>query len=251
MNATEESRTTINNWVSDQTEGRIKDLIPRGAIDQLTRLVLTNAIYFNAAWQHSFEKNSTSNDTFHLLTGNEVSVPMMRQTESFRYTAGNDFQAVELPYDGRELSMLIIVPDTGQFKTFESTLSTKRINEIIKQLSYGRVALTMPKFEFDFNIGLKEKLKTMGMPLAFSGQADFSGMDGNNDLYITDVLHKAFVAVDESGTEAAAATVVIVGATAMPAQPVEMTVDRPFIFMIRDVKTGSILFLGRVLNPAK
>ncbi|MDD5312069.1 MAG: serpin family protein [Dehalococcoidia bacterium] len=251
MNATEESRININNWVSAQTEGKIKDLIPRGAIDQLTRLVLTNAIYFNAAWQHSFEKNSTTNDIFHLLTGNDISVPMMRQTESFRYTGGNDFQAVELPYDGRELSMLIIVPEPGQFKTFESSLTMDRLNAIIKQLSHGRVALTMPKFEFDFSLGLKEKLKTMGMPLAFSGQADFSGMDGKRDLYITDVLHKAFVSVDESGTEAAAATAVIVGATAMPEQPVEITIDHPFIFMIRDIKTGSILFLGRVLNPAK
>ncbi|MCX6004665.1 MAG: serpin family protein [Chloroflexi bacterium] len=251
MNATEEARSTINNWVSDQTEGRIKDLIPRGAIDKLTALVLTNAIYFNAAWQHPFEKNLTANGTFHLLTGDTILAPMMKQTESFAYMDGITYQAVELPYDGRELAVLILMPESGQFKVFESSLNADRLNGIIKTLSYKRVALTMPKFEFDSSLSLKEKLARMGMPLAFSDQADFSGMDGKRDLLITDVLHKAFVSVDESGTEAAAATAVVIGATAMPAQPVEMTVDHPFIFVIRDIKTGTILFVGRVLNPAK
>jgi serpin B len=208
MNAPEASRITINDWVSDQTEGKIEDLIPQGAIDALTRLVLTNAIYFNAAWQFPFNEDMTDNGAFHLLDGGEVNVPMMIQTESFGYAKGDGYQAVELPYDGRELSMV----------------------------------------ESDFS--LTDTLAAMGMPVAFSPAADFSGMTGNRDLAITDVLHKAFVAVDEAGTEAAAATAVIMGESAAPELPVEVTLDSPFIFLIRDIGTGAILFVGRLVNPS-
>lgn len=249
MGAAEPSRITINNWVSDQTEGKIKDLIPQGAIDAMTRLVLTNAIYFNAAWQYPFQKDVTSNGTFHLLGGGEVTVPMMRQTESFGYAEGNDYQAVELPYDGRELSMLILLPQSGQFTAFEKSLDAKRANGIIQALSPKQIALTMPKFEFTSSFSLKKTLSSMGMPIAFTEDADFSGMTGKRDLFISDVIHKAFVSVDEEGTEAAAATAVIMVATAMPASPIEVTIDRPFIFLIRDIETGTILFIGRVLNP--
>jgi len=250
INETEPSRIIINDWVSDETEGRIEDLIPQGTITQMTRLVLTNAIYFNAAWQYPFEEDATSPDVFYLLSGEEVTVPMMEQQESFSYTEGDNYQAVELPYDGQELSMVIILPDFGQFETFEEAIDYQNIKGIIESLERREVRLTMPKFEFDSSFGLKKTLTEMGMPVAFSAGADFSGMTGNKNLFISDVIHKAFVSVDEAGTEAAAATAVIMELTAMPEMPVEVTLNRPFIFLIRDIETGAILFVGRVMSPA-
>jgi len=180
----------------------------------------------------------------------EVTVPMMQQTESFRYAEGDGYQAVELPYDGQELSMVILLPKAGQFNTFEELLDAESVEAIIGNLEMHEVALTMPKFEYESSFGLKEALSTLGMRVAFTGDADFSGMNGKRDLLIQDVLHKAFVSVDEAGTEAAAATAVIVGLTSIPAQPIEVKIDRPFIFLIRDIPTGSTIFVGRVLNPA-
>ena len=247
----EPSRITINDWVSDQTEDKIKDLIPQGAIDPLTRLVLTNAIYFNAAWQYPFPEAATSDGDFRLLDGNTISVPLMHITESFSYAQGDGYQAVDLPYDGGELSMLVLLPDTGQFATFEKELAAERFAAILGEMESRQVALGLPKFEYTSEFNLNAVLASMGMPQAFSDMADFSGMTGDRDLYISDVIHKAFVAVDEAGTEAAAATAVIMRATAMPAEPVVLAVDRPFVFLIRDIKTGAILFVGRVLDPAK
>jgi serpin B len=250
MTETEESRLTINRWVSDQTEGRIEDLIPPGAVDALTRLVLTNAIYFNAAWEYPFDEDMTADGPFYLLDGGQVTVPMMRQTESFGYTGGEGYQAVELLYDGGELSMVILLPTSGNFEAFEEGLQAQQVCDIISALQLTLVTLTMPQFEFESEFSLKDTLAEMGMPIAFSGDADFSGMTGNRELFISEVVHKAFVAVDEAGTEAAAATAVIVGETSVPGEPpVEVTIDRPFIFLIRDIETGAILFVGRVLNP--
>lgn len=250
INETEPSRLTINKWVSDQTEGKIRDLVPQGAINQLTRLVLTNAVYFNAAWQYPFEKGATADGLFHLLSGGDITVPMMKQTKTFRYTEGTDYQAVELPYDGQELSMVILLPKDGQFSTFEKKLDAALVKAIIGNLETAEVFLTMPKFEYESSFSLKEALSTLGMQVAFTADADFSGMDGKRDLFIQAVLHKAFVSIDEAGTEAAAATAVIMGRTAMPSQSVEVRIDRPFIFLIRDIATGSIIFVGRVLNPS-
>jgi len=249
INAPEESRITINDWVSEQTEDRIKDLIPEGAIDALTRLVLTNAIYFNAAWQFPFNKELTTNSSFHLLNGEQVIVPMMVQTESLGYFKGDSYQAVEMPYDGREISMVILLPDDGQFENYENSIDRKMLEDIVSSLLYQQVNLTIPKFEFESEFSLKKALTAMGMPVAFSADADFSGMTGNRDLAIDDVLHKAFVSVDEAGTEAAAATAVIMTLTAVPAPPLVVTIDRPFIFLIRDIETDTILFIGRILNP--
>jgi serpin B len=246
---TEASRLAINDWVSKQTEGRIKDLIPQGAIDALTRLVLTNAIYFNAAWEHSFDKKMTADGPFYLLDGEQVIVPMMKQTESFGYTEGEGYQAVELQYDGGELSMVILLPEAGKVEAFEEGLQSQQVDAIINDMQNIQVALTMPRFEFDSEFRLKDTLAGMGMPIAFSSAADLSGMTGKRELAISDVVHKAFVAVDEAGTEAAAATAVIVGLTAVPEPLVEVTINRPFIFLIRDIETGAILFVGRVLNP--
>jgi serpin B len=249
INETEKSRITINDWVSDETEGRIQDLIPQGQLDSATRLVLTNAIYFNAAWQYRFEKSTTSDSAFHLLNGQDINVPMMRQTESFGYTTGDGYQAVELQYDGGELSMVILLPDPGEYDSFEDQLNVENTNEIINRLQYTQVALAMPKFEFESEFKMKDTLSRMGMPVAFSPSADFSGMTGGKDLYIDQVIHKAFVSVDEAGTEAAAATAVDMKLTSMPAEPVNVTIDHPFIFLIRDIETGTILFVGRVMNP--
>lgn len=247
--APEDARKAINKWVSDRTEGKIRDLIPQGAIDTLTRLVLANAIYFNAAWMHTFEKSATQDGPFYLLDGSQVTAPMMRQNERFPYFAGKGVQAVELPYDGGEVSMVLLVPDRGAFSAFEEALSAEVVADILARMEQISVNLAMPRFKYDATLSLADTLRAMGMPEAFSANADFSGMDGTRNLAITDVFHKAFVAVDEAGTEAAAATAVIIGLTAMPASPVDLTVDRPFIFLIRDIQTGAILFVGRVLNP--
>jgi len=247
--APESSRQIINKWVEDQTEQRIKDLIPVGDIDRMTRLVLTNAIYFNAAWADNFEKSMTQPAPFHLLEGQTVDVPMMRQTERLGYAAGDGYQAVSLPYDGRELEMVVLLPDAGMFAEFEKSLDADKAGSIIKAIMPRQVALSMPRFKFESEFSLGKLLSSMGMPTAFSSQADFSGMTGNLELSISEVIHKAFVGVDEAGTEAAAATAVIVRATAMPTTPLEVTVDRPFIFLIRDIQTGSLIFVGRVINP--
>jgi serpin B len=193
----------------------------------------------------------TADGPFYLLNGGQVTVPMMRQTESFGYAKGEGYQAVELPYDGNELSMVILLPASGKFEAFEEGLQAQQVDAIINGLQNTQVTLTMPQFKFESQFGLKDTLAEMGMRDAFSpSDADFSGMTGNPELFISDVVHKAFVAVDEAGTEAAAATAVIVGTTSVPEPSVEVTIDRPFIFLIRDIETGAILFIGRVLNPA-
>jgi serpin B len=248
----EQSRVTINDWVSNQTEGRIEDLIPPGMIDALTRLVLTNAIYFNAAWENPFDEDRTADGPFYLVDGGQVTVPMMKQTNLFGYARGNGYQAVELPYDGDEFSMVILLPASGNFRAFEEGLRSGQVGATITHLQSTKVSLTMPQFGFDSAFELKDTLSAMGMGDAFVfGDADFSGMTGNRELYISAVVHKAFVSVDEAGTEADAATAVIVpaGSSGSEPPPVKVTIDRPFIFLIRDIETGAILFVGRVLNP--
>jgi serpin B len=251
FSAAEESRQTINAWVSDQTESRIKDLIAKGALDAATRLVLTNAIYFNAAWADAFSPDQTRDGTFNLLDGGKMTVPMMNRTAFFSYAKGEGYQAVALPYDKRELSMLIIMPAAGQWNTFERTLDANRVEGIVKSLESKRVVLSMPKFKVEATFQLAEALRGLGMRDAFEpGLADFSGMDGTRSLFIGQVIHKSFVAVDEAGTEAAAATAVILPASAPIEQPVVLNLDHPFVFLIRDNATGAILFVGRVINPA-
>jgi serpin B len=178
-------------------------------------------------------------------------VPMMHQGSSFGYARGSGYQAVELPYDGDELSMVILLPASGKFAAFEQALQAQKVSDIIEGLQSKLVDLTMPRFEFDSQFSLKDTLTDMGMTDAFSpDDADFSGMTRDGELFISDVVHKAFVSVDEAGTEAAAATAVVIPAGASFEPPVEVTVDRPFIFLIRDIETGAILFIGRVLDPA-
>jgi len=183
-----------------------------------------------------------------------VTVPLMLRRASFGYAAGDNYQAVELPYDGRELSMVILLPAEGHFGEFEDSLDFQQVDGIINELTRTDVNLRMPKFEFDSSFRLAKALSALGMRDAFLlGSADFSGMTGNRDLFIGEVIHKAFVSVDEEGTEAAAATAVIMPTSAPPQEEefIIVIVDRPFIFLIRDIETGAILFLGRVVNPSE
>lgn len=244
------ARETINAWVEAQTEGRIADLIPSGALDALTRLVITNAIYFNAAWASPFEAARTRREAFYRLDGRVIETPMMRQTTSLGYARASDAQAVELPYDGHELSMVIVLPDADQFANWEQTLSVDRLNRLVTKLRRQRVALTMPSFETTSKLSLSQALRALGMTTAFSDRADFSGMTGQRNLHISDAIHQAFVSVDEAGTEAAAATAVMVSLAAMmPEKAVELRIDRPFFLLIRDIETGEWLFMGRILDP--
>jgi serpin B len=247
--APEASRQTINEWVSDQTEKKIQDLLAQGAITPETRLVLTNAIYFNALWLFEFSESQTRAADFHLLEGDTVTVEMMHQMGLFAYARGEGYQAVELPYRGSKMSMLVILPDEGFFESFERSLDGARIRQILAELSHTGMTLDMPRFEYESSLSLAEVLMVMGMPAAFGPDADFSGIDGGRSLFISDVVHKAFVSVDEEGTEAAAATAVVMP-TGAPLSEIELTLDRPFIFTIMDRASGAILFVGRVLDPS-
>ena len=250
IEAPKESRSTINNWVADQTEDRIKDLIPQGGISPKTRLVLTNAIYFYGAWLFPFDEEATAEGSFYLLDGSSVEVPMMtqdRESQSLGYVDGDGYQALEMFYDGLEVSMIVLLPDPGEFSRFEDSLDAGLVGQVIRDMESSPIVLMMPRFEFESESSLKDTLSEMGMPDAF-GPADFSGINGSKDLFIDAVVHKAFVLVDETGTEAAAATVVVFLTAAGP-PPIEVTVDRPFIFLIRDIATDAILFVGRVVDP--
>lgn len=251
IQAPEESRQIINQWVSDQTQEKIQDLIPEGAIDVDTRLVLSNAIYFKANWMEPFEESLTEDGIFHGLNGEEINVPLMSlgSDASIPYYKGDGFQAVALPYLGGQVSMLVLIPDEGSFQDFEEGFSSLVLDQIVSEMVYTPVQLIFPKFEFETEISLADTLAAMGMPQAFSGAADFSGMTGDKDLFISDVFHKAYIGVDEEGTEAAAATAVVMKLTAAPENPLQLTVDRPFLFAIRDHQTNSILFMGRVVSP--
>ena len=246
--APEESRAIINDWVSEETQDKIRDLLLPGAVNRLTRLVLTNAIYFNASWQWPFDKRLTRELPFHLAGGGMVEAPMMTETsrDFYGYVKGNGYQAVDVPYSSGELSMTILLPDQGTFGEFEASLNAQLLERIFDGIEIGNITLTMPLFELESEFSLDQTLAEMGMPDAFGAGADFSGMTGTRELWISEAVHKAFVSVDEEGTEAAAATAVVFEESG----PLLVTVDRPFIFLIRDGATGTILFLGRVVNPA-
>ncbi len=247
----EQARATVNDWVSDQTEGRIQNIIPPGTIDTLTRLVLANAISFKADWRHPFPADNTRDDTFFLRDGSPVTVPMMFQTETFGYAQDDDYQAVALPYTGAA-EMVLLLPTPGTYAAFEANLDAERVQNMVTRLEQRKVALTMPVFRFETMLDLTDLLASLGMSAAFTpGEADFSGMDGTRELFLSAAFHKAFVAVDEQGTEAAAASAVVGGVTSVedPEEPVRVTLDRPFIFFIREQTTGTVLFVGRVDNP--
>jgi serpin B len=228
-------------------------LIPPGVIDDMTRLVLTNAIYFKAAWLSKFEPTVTQDGPFTLLDGSQVTVPLMVQQSTYAHTSGEGYQAVMLPYEGSRMAMVILLPDRENFAAFEDALDADQFAEIAASMTPGEVVLTLPRFEITSEFSLRDALTALGMTDAFDpALADFTGMaDTDDDLYISAVIHKAFVKVDETGTEAAAATAVVVGVTSAPMEPpLDIRVDHPFIYAIYDLDSRSILFLGRVLNPA-
>lgn len=248
VHAPDEARGIINGWVAERTEDRIKDILPEGALGPSTRLVLTNAIYFNAAWQFPFEEEETTPGSFTLADGSTVSVPMMANHAQVRYGEGDGYEALELPYDGGELSMVLVLP--SELGTFEAGLDQARLDGVLASLGSRSVTMTLPRFKIVSTLDLAPPLEDLGMPAAFSDGADFSGIDGQGGLFITDVLHKAFVSVNEAGTEAAAATAVVIGETSAP-EPATIRFDRPFLFVIRDRATSAILFVGRVADPSR
>lgn len=248
------ARKAINDWVEEKTNKKIVDLIPAGILNHETRLVLTNAVYFNARWEHEFSKESTSDQPFHVSMDKTTSVPTMRQTAHFGYAETDDLQAIDMPYAGHDTSMLILLPKAGDgLGAMEKNLSAKQLAQVLQSIQYRRIDLSLPRFKIEQSAALSQVLQALGMKLAFDAdKADFSGMCTAEPLYIGEVLHKAFVRVDEEGTEAAAATAVMMGAGAamIREEPLRVQVDRPFVFVIRDQKTGEILFMGRVMNPA-
>jgi serpin B len=244
----EAARQVINGWVEQQTNSKIRDLFPAGSIDQNTRLVLANAIYFKGLWARQFDRSQTTDAAFHLSASEVVSVPTMRREDKFRLARAEGVQMLELPYKGEDLSMLILLPDRiDGLADLEAGLSPERLRALLDGLSEHEVPVKLPRFKIASKFELPRVLSTMGMPSAFApGEADFSAMDGRRDLYISAAYHQAFVEVNEEGTEAAAATGIGVGITSVPPS---FTADHPFLFLIRDNVTGSILFLGRVADP--
>jgi serpin B len=252
----EPARVQINDWVADQTKQKILNLIPRGVITPRTRLVLTNAIYFKSNWADTFSERATRDEAFKLSAGRGVQTPMMRRQGRYGYLETPAFQALELPYRFGELSMVVLLPrETDGLPALEKRLTAKSLTKWLADLRRETVRVTLPKFKFTSQFRLPAVLRAMGMVEAFdAGRANFSGMTTMEKLFISDVIHKAFVAVDEKGTEAAAATAVIMALKAAmprPVQPKVFRADHPFVFLIRHRATGSVLFLGRVADPKK
>jgi len=248
----EGARIKINDWVSRETKEKIKDILQPGDITKLTRLVITNAIYFKGKWLTEFDKEFTRDEDFYLINGQKTKVKMMYQENRFNYYENDDLQLLEMPYKGDKVSMVIILPKTGKFVTVENMMDEKKLQEWLKNAMKTKVKVYIPRFKFTQMFGLSEDLSKMGMEDAFDeNKADFSGINGRkNDLYISKVIHKAFVEVNEEGTEAAAATAVILDTKALIEELV-FKADHPFIFFIRDKEAGSILFMGRVMDPNK
>jgi serpin B len=251
------SRIIINTWVADQTNQRIKDLIAQGVITQDTRLVLTNAIYFLADWLYRFDATLTKDEAFTKLDNGTITAPLMQLGESgkkvtMNYVRSGVVRAIDLPYKGDRLCMTVLLPDKGLFPAFESTINADSINAMVQAMdSTDLPPVRLPKFTFTTgSVSLVPALKSLGMTDAFDdSKADLSGIDGRRDLVVTDVIHKAFISVDEKGTEAAAATAVVIGVTSVPVDPPSFIADRPFMFIIRDRLTGVILFMGRIVDP--
>jgi serpin B len=248
VKAAEAARVAINGWVAGQTEQRITDLLAQGDVDEMTRLVLVNAIYLKAAWQTAFDEGATAPAPFTRLDATVVDVPLMHTSGQLPYAAGAGWQAVELPYVGGKLSMVVIVPD--DLAALEKTLDAPALAGIVDGLSSREVILAMPKFGTESKLELGPVLAALGMPTAFTDAADFSGISKETSLQISAVIHQANIDVDEKGTEAAAATAVVIRATGMAAEPVTLTVDRPFLFALRDAESGAVLFLGRIADPS-
>ena len=256
-NSPDGAAAAINQWVDEATQGKIKKLISRESITDDTSLVVTNAVYFKGDWEDQFRKEDTSDQPFYLLDGLVVQVPMLYQSNNYSYRLGEGYQAVELPYTSG-FSMLVVMPDEGTFAAFEESLTGERLQAITTSLGGGTVYLKMPRFKLEYDFSAKEGLKALGLNEAFDRkQADFRPIAERlfglpiEELWIEDAVQKAFVEVNEEGSEAAAVTAFVGGGipTSSPPPPVEITIDRPFIFLLRHSQTGAVLFMGRVLNP--
>jgi serpin B len=249
---TEKSRQIINHWVEEKTKEKIKELIPPGGVDYLTTLVLTNAIYFKGEWKTKFDKKDTEQADFAISAKDKVKVPLMHLKENFKYYEDEKLQVIELPYKGNELSMLVLLPEeTEGLKKVEDALTAESINVLLSKMKTAKVDVYFPKFKIVWGtFSLNKALIALGMRDAFHARlADFSGINGSGGIWIQNVFHKAFVEVNEEGTEAAAATAVVMMKAAI--RYIEFRADHPFIFIIKDNRSGSILFMGRVMNPAE
>ncbi|MEQ8455036.1 MAG: serpin family protein [Sandaracinaceae bacterium] len=253
----EAARAHINRWVAEQTRERIDELLPSGALDATTRMVLTNAVYFLGNWKTQFPEDATREEPFY-VNGEGVPARTMHLTHSFGFAHRDGAQLLEMPYVGDALSMVIVLPDAQDgLPALEEGLTAEQLAQWTSDLEEQPVTVSLPRFrlEMDEPLELKETLRAMGMPLPFQADADFSGMSAPSDpderLSIDEAYHMAFIEVTEAGTEAAAATAVVMGRGAGPAAapPTRFTADHPFLFLIRDTQTGSILFMGRVNDP--
>jgi serpin B len=245
----EAERNTINSWVEEQTNGKITDIIPKGVLDALTRMVLVNAIYFKGDWTSQFKEYNTQEQEFYVTAEETVKAKTMYQTGKFRLAEDADTQALEMLYKGNKLSMLVLLPKQKDgISKLEETLTAEKLSGLVTTLRKTMVEVTFPKFKVETRYELIPPFTSLGMKDAFADAADFSGMDGTRNLNISAILHKAFVEVDEKGTEAAAATAVGVTLMSAPSYP-RFNADHPFLFLIRDNATGSILFMGRMVNP--
>jgi len=243
-----EAARIINNWIENHTNNKIKNMIDPGALSEFTRLVLTNAIYFKGLWANQFNPENTHKADFKITQNTTTEVDMMSLSDTkFNYTETDDLQIIKLPYKGNNLSMIIILPKENNISIAESELNAVNLTSWINSLKETEINVNIPKFKIETEYNLNDVLKKMGMTDAFSVAADFSGMDGTKDLYISDVVHKAFVEVNEEGTEAAAATGVIM---TLKAVLYSFNADHPFVFLIQHEETGAILFMGKVMNPS-
>jgi serpin B len=252
LDAPEPARLAINGWVSDQTNAKIQDLVPQGDIDASTRLVLVNAIYFDAPWATPFQASATHDEAFTKLDGSAVTASAMSGSLETTYAKGDGWQAVEIPYVGHQTSMVVLVPDSGKFASVEQSMSGDGVLSVMSSLASGAsVNLTLPKFQIKgASISLSQELKALGMTDAFDpNKADFSRI-APEPLFIGDVVHQAYVSVDVAGTEAAAATAVVMLGAAFPTNEVNLDVNRPFLFFVRDIPTNTVLFVGRVVDPS-
>ncbi|MBN1577344.1 MAG: serpin family protein [Chitinispirillaceae bacterium] len=256
-NHPDECRVRINDWVSEHTGDKINDLLPKGSIEPVTALVLTNAIYFFGDWETPFDAALSREEPFHLYGGGEVAASMMRfndgeETVSLPFAKSDSCLAAELPYAGERFSMVVLLPPSGALDTIQRQLNVEKLDRIIRNLSMTDLIVKMPSFSFTFSTPLKRHFMNLGMTVSFTEDADFTGMRLERPMWIDEIYHKAFIKVNETGTEAAAATAVVMADTvsALPT-PERFIVDRPFLFVIRDRESGTILFMGRVVDPTR
>jgi len=249
----EAAASELNKFVSEKTRGKIQQVLSQGNLTPMTRLVLVNAIYFKGNWVTRFEKSETQDQYFHLANGSSVMVPLMHHVQQANYMATETFQAVELPYLGNETSMVILLPQqVNSLGLLEQVLSMQLLTTVFARLNQQRTELFLPRFTLDSQVDLKRVLGGLGMPDAFGAKADFSGIEGGQPLWISGVFHHAWVEVNEQGTEAAAATDVLqTSGVGAPASSPVFRADHPFLFLIRDLRSGSLLFIGRLAAPGK